>query len=88
MSSGLILPGTLEFDIALTQIPPVPTWRKEAERTNGETYLICRAGGLGLMEAVDRATWEEYCYGGELDERQLEIDDHDERTDGLIIVGH
>ena len=85
--SSLILPGTLEFDIALGEIPPVPTWRKEVERTNGETYLICRSGGLGLMEAVDRATWEEYCYGGELDERQLEIDDHDERTSNLIFAG-
>lgn len=86
--SSLILPGTLEFDIALTSIPPVPTWRAEAERTGGETYLICRSGEFGLMEAVDRQTFEDYCYGGELDERQRELDELDERTGNIIIAGH
>jgi hypothetical protein len=79
----LILPGTLEFNLALAQIPPVPTWRKEAERTNGETYLICRAGSLGLMEAVDRKTWLEYVNDGELDERQDEIDAFDAALEGV-----
>lgn len=82
--SELILPGTLEFSLALAEIPPVPTWRKEAERTNGETYLICRAGSLGLMETVDRKTWLEYCYDGELDERQAEIDAQDAILDGVV----
>jgi hypothetical protein len=82
----LILPGSLEFEIALAGIPPVPTWRAEAERTNGETYLICRAGSLGLMEAVTRQEWEEYCNDGELDERQLEIDAHDQALEGVVNV--
>jgi hypothetical protein len=82
--SELILPGTLEFSLALAEIPPVPTWRKEAERTNGETYLICRAGSLGLMETVDCQTWLEYCYDGELDERQAEIDAQDAILDGVV----
>jgi hypothetical protein len=82
--ANLILPGTLEFNLALAEIPPVPTWRKEAERTNGETYLICRAGSLGLMEAVDRQTWLEYVNDGELDERQDEIDAHDAALEGVI----
>lgn len=83
--SALILPGSLEYAIALTEIPPVPTWRAEAARTNGETYLICRAGGSGLMEAVDRQTWLEYCNDGELDERQDEIDELDEQLEGVIL---
>lgn len=80
----LILPGTLEFSIALSEIPPVPTWRAEFERANGEGYLICRPGSLGLMESVSRKEWEEYCYDGELDERQVEIDQHDEELEGVI----
>jgi len=62
----------------------VPTWRAEAARTNGETYLICRAGSLGLMETVDRKTWEEYCNDGELDERQAEIDEQDQQLESVI----
>lgn len=84
--SRLILPGTLEFDLALAEIPPVPTWRAEAERTGGETYLICRSGEFGLMEAVDKATFEDFCYGGELDERQSEIDALDERTGDITLA--
>lgn len=80
----LILPGSLEFALALQEIPPVPTWRAEAERTNGETYLICRSGSLGLMEAVDRKTWEEYCNDGELDIRTEEIEEQEERLEGII----
>lgn len=81
---SLILPGTLEFNLALAEIPPVPTWRQEAERTNGETYLICRSGSMGLMEAVNRQEWEEYVYGGELDERQDEIDEQDGILESVI----
>ncbi|MFQ4134761.1 hypothetical protein PGN35_000405 [Nodosilinea sp. PGN35] len=82
----LILPGTLEFDIALAEIPPVPTWRAEFERQNGETYLICRPGSMGLMEVVNRQQWLEYCNDGELDERQLEIDDHDDALEGVVFA--
>ncbi len=82
--ADLILPGTLEFSLALQEIPPVPTWRAEAERSNGETYLICRAGGMGLMEAVDRQTWLEYCHDGELDERTEEIEALEDATAGVI----
>lgn len=84
--SDLILPGTLEFSIALSEIPPVPTWRAQAEKTNGDTYLICRSGSLGLMEAVDRKTWEDYVYGGELDERQDEIDELEDQLEGVIFA--
>jgi hypothetical protein len=82
--SGLILPGTLEYNLALADIPPVPTWRTEAERTGGDTYLICRAGSHGLMESVTRQEWEEYVNDGELDERQLEIDAHDAALESVI----
>lgn len=84
MSSALILPGTLDFALALAEIPPVPTWRKEAERTNGETYLICRSGSLGLMEAVSRQEWLEYVNDGELDARQAEIDEHEAALEGVV----
>lgn len=84
--SDLILPGTLEYSIALTEIPPVPTWRAQAEQTNGDTYLICRSGQFGLMEAVTKKEWEDYVYGGELDQRQDELDELDEQLDGVIIA--
>ncbi|WOD37372.1 hypothetical protein [Nodosilinea sp. E11] len=82
--ANLILPGTLEFNLALADIPPVPTWRESFDRANGEGYLICRAGSLGLMESVTRQEWEDYVYGGELDARQAEIDEHDEALEGVI----
>lgn len=84
--SDLILPGTLAYSIALTQIPPVPTWRQEAERTNGETYLICRPGSQGLMEAVSYKEWVDFMEGGELDARQEEVDALDEELEGVIIL--
>lgn len=83
--SNLILPGTLEFSIALTEIPPVPTWRAQAEKSNGDTYLICRSGSLGLMEAVTRKEWEDYVYGGELDDRMDEIEELEDQLEGVII---
>lgn len=83
---GLILPGSLAYSIALTEIPPVPTWRAEADRTNGETYLICRAGSQGLMESVGYKEWIDYVYGGELDERQDELDALEDDLEGVIIL--
>jgi len=83
---GLILPGTLAYSIALTEIPPVPTWRAEAEKSNGETYLICRAGSNGLMEAVGFKQFVEYLNDGEFDERQEEIDALDEELEGVILA--
>lgn len=83
---GLILPGSLAYAVALTEIPPVPTWRAEAERTNGETYLICRAGSQGLMEPVSYVEWLDYINGGELDERQAEVDALEEELEGVIIL--
>jgi len=82
--ADLILPGTLEYAMALAEIPPVPTWRAHAEKTGGDTYLICRAGSQGLMEAVNRQEWEEYVNDGELDERQLEIEEHDAALEGVF----
>jgi hypothetical protein len=82
--ANLILPGTLEFDLALAEIPPVPTWRKEFERANGEGYLIARAGSFGLLESVTRQEWEEYINDGEFDQRQNEIDAHDNAIEGVI----
>ena len=82
--SNLILPGSLEFDLALADIPPVPTWRANFERANGEGYLIVRPGSLGLMESVTRQEWEDYVYGGEFDERQAEIDEHDAALENVI----
>lgn len=79
---GLILPGSVAYAVALATMPPAPTW--EAEAGEGNTYLICRAGSQGLMEAVDYATWLEYVNDGELDERQDEIDALDNELEGII----
>jgi hypothetical protein len=84
MASPLILPGTLAYDLALAEIPPVPTWRKEAERTNGETYLIALPGSCGLMEAVSRQRWLEYCNDGELDQRMEEVEAHEQSLSNVI----
>jgi hypothetical protein len=85
--ANLILPGTLEFDLALAEIPPVPTWRKDFERANGEGYLISRPGSMGLMESVSYLEWLEYCNDGEFDERQREIDEQDAALEGIIYTG-
>jgi hypothetical protein len=82
--STLIYPGSLEFAMALREIPPVPTWRAHADKTNGDTYLICRSGSLGLMEAVSRKEWLEYVNDGELDQRQDEIEAHEAELNLLI----
>ncbi|WP_156119957.1 hypothetical protein [Leptolyngbya sp. KIOST-1] len=81
---GLILPGTVAYAVALTEIPPVPTWRAEAGQE--KTYMICRAGQQGLMESVTYKEWADYVYGGELDERQEEIDTLDDELEGLILA--
>ena len=86
ISSDLILPGTLAFNIALTQIPPLPTWRAEMEKGSGQAFMICRPGSMGLMESVTEEEWVEYMNDGEYDARQEEIDALDEELEGVIIA--
>ncbi len=81
----LILPGTLEYALALQEIPPVPTWRAMADRTNGEMALIAPVGGNGLLEAVSLDRFYEYCNDGELDARQAEMEELDEQMEGVIL---
>lgn len=85
MTSELILPGTLEYAIALQEIPPVPTWRAMAAQTNGEMALIAPVGGNGILEAVTMDRWFEYINDGELDARQAEIDQLEEQMEGVIL---
>lgn len=75
MTTPLILPGSLEWDLAVREIPPAPSWRAMADKTNGEMALIALPGNHGLMEAVPMNRFWEYCYDGELDARQDEIDE-------------
>ena len=83
----LILPGSLEYAIALTEIPPVPTWRALADKTNGEMALIALPGSEGVLQAVTMARYREYMEDGEFDARQDEIEAQDAQLDGVIIAG-
>lgn len=85
VSSPLILPGTLEYALALQDIPPVPTWRAAMLSGNGEAYVICRSGSQGLMETVSRADWIDYCEGGELDQRMDEIEELEAQVEGILV---
>lgn len=78
LSKVLILPGSLDFELAIQDLPPPPGWQQEAAKRGGEIALIGTVGGFGMMEAVPISRFHEYVYDGELDERQEEIDAHHE----------
>lgn len=84
--TNLILPGSIEFAVALQELPPVPTWRAMANRTNGEMALIAPLGSHGLLEAVSMDRFYEYVNDGELEARQDEIDQLDQELEGVIFV--
>lgn len=80
LSDVLLLPGSLEFEIAKRELPPPPGWRQFAEKTNGQMAMIGLPGQFGLLEAVSLQRFDEYCNDGELDARQEEIDFDDETS--------
>lgn len=83
LSDVLILPGSLEFELAKRDLPPPPGWRQFAAKTNGEMALIGRAGQCGMLEAVSLQRFAEYCNDGELDERQEELEAEEEEISVL-----
>lgn len=85
MDSALILPGSLEYALALQHLPPPPGWGAMAAKTNGEMALIGTVGGNGLMEAVTLERFLEYANDGELEAREAEVAALDAETDGVII---
>lgn len=76
MSELIILPGDPLFAHTLNTALP-PDW-KQVAASNSQMGFIVRADGSGLLEAVNRADFNEYAYGGEYDERLFELVDEEE----------
>lgn len=72
---SIILPGDPGFYETLGNLPP--NWGQVAANTSGDFSLIARAG-TGILEAVSTQEVEEYLWGGEYDERLLEMGDDDD----------
>lgn len=68
----IILPGDPEFDLTLACNLP-PDWRKVADRL-GENCVFVASSGSGVLRPCDPNETAEYLYGGEYDDRLLEID--------------
>jgi hypothetical protein len=73
--AGLILPGHPFFDQYLCATLP-PDWRDFAYY-NPDFAFIVRADGSGLLEAVTEDELEEYIEDGELDLRELEMEENE-----------
>lgn len=71
----LILPGDPRFEATLAgTLPPV--------HANSDRIFVQRPGSL-LLEAVSQSEAEEFCWGGEYDERLAEIEDQDEEAEWM-----
>lgn len=77
MESPLILPGSIEFDLALGVLPP--NWQQERSSTSEPFALVVRADGPGFLEPLSGEALEEYLEGGEWDEV---LDQQGDENDG------
>lgn len=76
-SSPLILPGDPEFDWTLaTSLPP--DWRAVADRIGEYCTFVASVGSGGVLRPATPQELDEYLWGGEYDERLLEIDEEDD----------
>lgn len=73
LSDTLILPGSLEYNLAIQDLPPPPGWLEDARKTGGEMALVALPGSNGLLQAVSLDRAYEYIEDGELDARQEEL---------------
>jgi len=64
---SLILPGSLEYQIALESLPLPPDWERWAQRTNGNFSIVVIPGTGGIMRCVDHAEASEFVGDGEFD---------------------
>ncbi len=69
----LILPGHPLFD--LTLMCPRPDWHETAAKDN--QYAFVAEPYSGLMRPATQDELEDYLYGGEYDERLVEIGEDD-----------
>ncbi|MDG2614707.1 hypothetical protein P7L53_00480 [Thermoleptolyngbya sichuanensis XZ-Cy5] len=74
-SSPIILPGDPEFDWTLATAFP-PDWRAVADRI-GDYCTFVASPGSGLLRPATPGELEDYLWGGEYDERMMELDDED-----------
>ncbi len=75
--SRLILPGDIEFDLALATIPP--NWKEVAAKSNTVSFLA--DAETGLLRAASGKECQEYLLGGEYQQRlesMWEYEDEDE----------
>ncbi len=73
--SNLILPGTLEYSLAVQDLPPPPGWLNQAHRTGGDMAIIALPGSNGVMQCVSLDRAMEFIHDGELDQRMDEIEE-------------
>lgn len=73
MEKTIILPGTLEYDYSLANLPPPPDKNKKRHKFGGEYAYIVRPNSGGLMECVPILEAREYVFGGEYDNRLEEF---------------
>ena len=71
----LILPGNPLFDITL--LTPRPDWREKAN-ADGNTYAFVVDADSGLTRPATSQELEEYLYGGEYDERLVQMGESEE----------
>lgn len=79
----LILPGSLEWLIAMEDVGLYPGWLEQVHKLSGEVAFVARPGSCGLLEAVSFEEYEEFCNDGEADARQAELDALWELTDRI-----
>lgn len=63
----IILPGTLEYQIAIEHLPLPPDWERWAARTNGDFSIVVIPGTGGLMRCVPHEEAAEFTGDGEFD---------------------
>lgn len=66
ITRSLILPGDIEFEQTLSNIPP--NWLEVANKNNGN-YAFVADSETGLLRTVNGDDFREYLLGGEYDER-------------------
>lgn len=70
----LILPGTLEYQIALDELPLPPDWERWAARTNGNFSIVVIPGTGGIMHCVEHRESAEFVGDGHFDTVCEEVD--------------
>lgn len=79
----LILPGSLEYQIAQEELGLFPGAMQAIHQASGEVAFVSRPGSGGLLEAVSLAEFAEYMNDGEFELRQAELEEQWEMEDEM-----